>query len=1018
MQPTISRFFKAVSVKEADAGLDETNAGNSVDNSIMIDDSEEDDSVAGAAVDVLSTVTNADVRAAVEEEEEEEDDDPSVQLLSKYANAVPDKRNRSGSASAMSEGRDRSHSTSVDAVNFDTPPIKKRKKAASLTPLDQQVKELKQNNNNKLLVIRVGYKYKCFAQDAIVASKALHLKLVPGKLTFDESNPQDAQFKQYAYCSFPDTRLNVHLERLIHHNLKVGVVEQQETGAIKKQTNNKTNVFERKVTNTFSKATYGINTPYSINNDKSAVLGDTKSIWALSIVAGEKGTTYHLLSVNLNSGEVIHDTFNDSLNSTDELFTRVKYLDPFEVTSLNSKNDIHVNILNLFKQENCSLNCTGNSPKPEASLDSVVRTLKLSSEMTTLVHLLYNYLMDYNNEKILEISSNYKTFGSKVHMTLDGHALESLDIFSNDGKKGSLVWLMDHTRTPFGFRQLRQWISKPLVQQDEIDARLDAVDCISKEVSGIFFEALNQMLKTTPDLMRTLNRIAYGNTSRKEVYFFLKQINGFIDHFKKHSNQINNEICSVNGKIYAQSRILREIFTQIRDIFQSTEIPRLLSMINVIAVMDKDQVTQAVGFFNLNNYDNSEDIIAIQRDIEGVKRDLMDELKNIKRILKRPHLEYRDTVEYLVEVRNTQVKGLPDDWIKVNNTKAVSRFSTPVTAKLTEKLQYHKELLMQKCNDEYERFLGKVNKEYPSLKVVIQNLASYDCILSLAATSCNVNYVRPKFVTDAVAQTVAVKNGRNPIIESLNVHYVPNDVNIKQSDNKINIITGPNMGGKSSYIRQVALLIIMSQIGSYVPADHMETSIFDKILTRIGAHDDLLRGDSTFKVEMMEILNILRTCTPKSLLLLDEVGRGTGTLDGRAISYALLKYFVELENCPLILFTTHFSKLSESLASKHIKNFYMDYVEEKNDGENWSSVIFLYNLIPGSSNDSFGLNVAKLANLDKDIINRAYEISEKTKQEELEAEATLKLGILIKNVLQAKEEDRLKILKILDIGLD
>lgn len=233
---------------------------------------------------------------------------------------------------------------------------------------------------------------------------------------------------------------------------------------------------------------------------------------------------------------------------------------------------------------------------------------------------------------------------------------------------------------------------------------------------------------------------------------------------------------------------------------------------------------------------------------------------------------------------------------------------------------------------------------------------------------------------------------------------------------KINIITGPNMGGKSSYIRQVALLTIMAQIGSFVPAEEIRLSIFENVLTRIGAHDDIINGDSTFKVEMLDILHILKNCNKRSLLLLDEVGRGTGTHDGIAISYALIKYFSELSDCPLILFTTHFPMLGE-IKSPLIRNYHMDYVEEQKTGEDWMSVIFLYKLKKGLTYNSYGMNVAKLARLDKDIINRAFSISEELRKESINEDA-LKLFSSLKRILKSDNitaTDKLAKLLSLDI---
>ena len=898
---------------------------------------------------------------------------------------------------------------------------KRRKTNApmKLTPLDNQIKELKLKNMDKILVVRVGYKYKCFAQDAVIVSKILHIKLIPGKLTFDESNEQDSHFKKFAYCSFPDIRLDINLQRLLFHNLIVSVVEQSETAAIKKSTSNKNNVFEREISNTFSKATYSVNNSVNHNNENSEVLGSSKSIWALTIAkVNDVIMKYFIYSINLNSGEIIIDSFTENKNSVDKLSTRCDYLQPTECVIISDTEPLP-GIISLLKTAECLITYNTNevtSTEDEISeeemeqlnttMNEVVENLNITKDYIPHSYPLYKYLKSYSNENSLLIASNYQLFLSKTHMVLDHNALESLNIFSNDGKKGSLFWVLDHTRTPFGSRQLANWILRPLINEKDINLRLDATDCMLQVIGEQFFDHLNAILTKTPDLINTLNRISYGSTSRKEVYFFLKQIVTIGNHIQVHKGYINDNIILENGKIHKSSKLLTNIFSDISNYISEDTTPKLLSMINIDAALDRDKNKQTTEFFNLNNYDNPEEILKIQRNIEGIKNELKEELKRIKKILARPYLEYKNESEYLIEVRNTQISKIPDDWVKVNNTKVVSRFSTPETAKLVQKLDYQKETLLEACNKEYKRFLGKINDEYVDIKRVIQNLADYDCILSLAATSCNAGYCRPVIASnnEKKEQFVYIQGGRNPVIESLDITYVPNDVDMTQSEGRINIITGPNMGGKSSYIRQVALLIIMAQIGSYVPAEVMQFSLFDNILTRIGAQDSILEGKSTFKMEMEDVLRCITNSSSRSLLLLDEVGRGTGTIDGKSISYALLKYFSELsENCPLILFTTHFSELGAAISSPLIKNYYMDFVEEYRKGENWPSVVFLYTLKPGISNDSYGLNVAKLANIDSKVITEAHEKASELKTFEEVFAKPLSLVRLIRDVVVSCE---------------
>lgn len=865
----------------------------------------------------------------------------------------------------------------------------------ALTPLDQQVKELKQLNKDKLLVVRVGYKYKCFAEDAVTASRILHIKLIPGKISFDSSNSQDCHHKQFAYCSFPDSRLNVHLERLVHYNIKVGVVEQSETSAMKKyaKDSNKSLVFGREVTSTFSKTTYGMNN--LLISDARRTLGDMSSIWALSSsMTKNNRCLYWLISVNLNSGEVVYDQFEQAISSTDELDLRLRYLDPKELITSQKLSPL---LFQFFSKRDCTIHQSF-FEGPNSSLVDICAQINLSAEFSKLIYQLFEYLKDYGNERLLLIPSAYQPFFSKTHILLNTNTLQSLDIFANNGGKGSLFWLLDHTRTAFGCRQLRQWILRPLLSKKDIEDRLDATECVKSEVNHLFFESLNQMLKNTSDLLRTLNRISYGRTSRKEVYYFLKQISLIGTHFETHFTYLRTQLYSEDGGILKNSILLAKVLKGLLEYSRCMKIPHLLSMINVSAVMEKDVEKQITGFFNLSNYDNSEQIIQRQREIGAVRDELYDELSSIRRLLRRPHLNFKDDISFLIEIRNSQINGLPSDWVKVNSTKMVSRFHTPNIVRLIEKLQYNNDLLLQVADGEYKRFLKSIIEDYAALKSFIKDIGIYDSILALSATSCNKNYVRPIF-NDERHFLKAIK-ARNPIIESLDVNYVPNDINMSEKDGKVLILTGPNMGGKSSYVRQVALCVILAQIGSFVPADYMELGIFDNIFTRVGAYDNLLRGESTFKIEMSEILQIIKNYSSRSLLLLDEVGRGTSTEDGKAIAYTLLEYFLAQQNCPLILFTTHYPILG-SIPSKQLSTYYMDYVEEKKQGEEWSSVIFLYKLKAGITHNSYGLNVARLAQIDKNIIKRAFEVSD-TMRKESEINEFLDLPIRIKGILNSE----------------
>ncbi|SCW00277.1 LAFE_0C00606g1_1 [Lachancea fermentati] len=891
------------------------------------------------------------------------------------------------------------------------PASKKSKSSSKLTPLDQQVKDLKLANMDKILAIRVGYKYKFFAMDAVVVSKILQIMLIKGKLTLDDSNPDDHLYRQLAYCSIPDNRLEVHLQRLLHHNLKVGVVEQNETQAIKKSSGNTSGVFQRSVSKVFTRATYDVNETFQSGSETSSTGRST--IWALKCHQTRDEYHYWLLSVQLNTGEIIYDSFSEEKGLMIEFEKRVSYLNPIEIVT---ETPLPEKVLKLLSKYNHGINVNIREASLEdESVQVSPDALNFSFDLERVASVLRSYLKSYDTEQVMDLATNYHPFEEKSHMILSPNTLESLEIFENKtdkSERGSLFWLLDHTRTPFGSEKLKNWLSRPLVNEDYINERLDAVECIRKEIRKVFMEGLSTMLRETPDFLRILNRIYYGQTSRREVFFFLRHLDKIAKHFLAHRNYVEDEILSTQGGIFKSSKLLASIFCSLDNRLRNFDIPKLLNMINVVAVLDKDKEKQCIEFFNLNNYDNSEVIIKKLRDIQDIKDDLQKELERIRKTLNRPKFTFRDENEYLIEVRNSQISHLPKEWVKVNCTKALSRFRTPETTKLVEQLELQRNLLVIVTEDEYRKFLGRIKTDYENLRQIIDDLASFDCILSLAATSMNKNYTRPIFKKGK--RFIKVKNGRNPIIECLDVNYVPNDVEMFEDNNKVMVITGPNMGGKSSYIRQVALTVILAQIGSFVPAERADLSVFDSVFTRIGAHDNILRGESTFMVEMLEMLEIVNKSKPNSLLLLDEVGRGTGTTDGVSISYAILKYFLDLESeCPFILFITHYPILGE-ITSKLLENYHMSYIEERKPGENWPSVILLYELRRGPTHSSYGLNVARLANISTEIINRAYCISENFKNQ-MECGRGLHFVQEFKRIMLANQRNEEKVFKLLKL---
>jgi DNA mismatch repair protein MSH3 len=356
--------------------------------------------------------------------------------------------------------------------------------------------------------------------------------------------------------------------------------------------------------------------------------------------------------------------------------------------------------------------------------------------------------------------------------------------------------------------------------------------------------------------------------------------------------------------------------------------------------------------------------------ISTVEARLDEYLKEIRASLKMPHLKYSSilAVTHLIELKQADVKKIPKDWIKMSSTKSVSRYRTPALNNLVNELSLYKERLAVACDKAFSDFISKIAAHYEEYRNVVTAVANLDCLMSLAAVSSQPNYVRAKYVD---YPCVRVTQGRHPMVEQiLTESYVPNDINMTHKQDRALVITGPNMGGKSSYVRQVALICIMAQIGCYVPAASAEIGLLDAVFTRMGAYDNMLAGESTFMVELKECADIMKSSTERSLVILDEIGRGTGTMDGVAIASAVLSHFITNVRS-LTLFVTHYPLLAayEKMYRKHVSNYHMGFLEK--DTDLGKEITFLYTLVRGVAHRSYGLNVARLANIPDEILKTA-----------------------------------------------
>uniref|UniRef100_H2PG02 DNA mismatch repair protein MSH3 n=1 Tax=Pongo abelii TaxID=9601 RepID=H2PG02_PONAB len=867
-------------------------------------------------------------------------------------------------------------------------PANKRSKSI-YTPLELQYIEMKQQHKDAVLCVECGYKYRFFGEDAEIAARELNIYC-----HLDHN---------FMTASIPTHRLFVHVRRLVAKGYKVGVVKQTETAALKAIGDNRSSLFSRKLTALYTKSTLIgedvnplIKLDDAVNVDE--IMTDTSTSYLLCISENKenvrdkkKGNIFiGIVGVQPATGEVVFDSFQDSA-SRSELETRMSSLQPVELllpsalseqtealihrtTSVSVQDDrIRVERMDniYFEYSHAFQAVTEFYAKDTVDIKGsqiISGIVNLEKPVICSLAAIIKYLKEFNLEKMLSKPENFKQLSSKMEfMTINGTTLRNLEILQNqtDMKtKGSLLWVLDHTKTSFGRRKLKKWVTQPLLKLREINARLDAVSEVLHSESSVFGQIENHLRKL-PDIERGLCSIYHKKCSTQEFFLIVKTLY----HLKSEFQAI---IPAVNSHI--QSDLLRTVILEIPELLSPVE--HYLKILNEQAakVGDKTELFKDLSDFPL--------IKKRKDEIQGVIDEIQMHLQEIRKILKNPSAQYVTVSgqEFMIEIKNSAVSCIPTDWVKVGSTKAVSRFHSPFIVENYRHLNQLREQLVLDCSAEWLDFLEKFSEHYHSLCKAVHHLATVDCIFSLAKVAKQGDYCRP---TVQEERKIVIKNGRHPVIDVLlgeQDQYVPNNTDLSEDSERVMIITGPNMGGKSSYIKQVALITIMAQIGSYVPAEEATIGIVDGIFTRMGAADNIYKGRSTFMEELTDTAEIIRKATSQSLVILDELGRGTSTHDGIAIAYATLEYFIR-DVKSLTLFVTHYPPVCEleKNYSHQVGNYHMGFLVSEDaskldpgaEEQVPDFVTFLYQITRGIAARSYGLNVAKLADVPGEILKKA-----------------------------------------------
>ncbi|XP_063953870.1 DNA mismatch repair protein Msh3-like isoform X2 [Lytechinus pictus] len=870
-----------------------------------------------------------------------------------------------------------------------------RVKKSQYTPLEQQFMKIKENYADSLLLVECGYRYRFFGQDAEIAAKELNI------FCHHDHN--------YMTASIPTHRLFVHVRRLVAKGYKVGVVKQMETAALKAASDNKGQPFERKLTALYTKSTLiGEDLEPSFQTEEytsdQIIFSSSPTSYLLCVCEFSdkeaKSTKndqiqFGLAAVQPATGDVIYDCFHDNINLS-ELDTRLHHIQPVELLLPETLSDRTEKLIKDFRmscltedsirierlpadvfqftkavEEVSSFYCNQtNTPNKATVLQTV---LSLPKPVICCIAALVKYLAEFSLHRILQVASNMRAFTtSHDALRLDACALRNLEIFNNhvDGsEKGSLLWVLNHTKTQYGKRQFIQWLSQPLTDIQGIECRLDAVS----ELLESDYPSLNklyQVLSRSPDVERGLSSIFHKKCSASQFVIVTRSL-----------SRLSLAVKTVHETINIKSGLLKDIFTRVPSLLEGIE--SFLVAINETAVKDADKTKL---FADPSQFPA---VHKCMQEIEIVKNEMMEHKKRLRKEVTMPTAEFVSVSgnEYMIEIKKSQVKKVPKDWLQISSTKQVSRYRPPYIEESFKRLCQLREQLAAECQNAWLEFLEDFGEKYSSYRRAVQYLAQFDCLLSMATVSKQEGYCRP--VIHEAPCKIEIKGGRHPIVSTLKAEqYVHNDTSINVDGLRCMIITGPNMGGKSCYIKQIALITIMAQLGCYVPAENASIGAIDAIYARMGASDNIFKNQSTFMSELQEASNIMAKATSRSLVIMDELGRGTSTHDGSAIAFATARHLINEVKC-LTLFVTHYQPLAElsDHFPSHVGNYHMSFLlhdRQDDAGYHVERLTFLYQLVEGVASCSYGLNVARLAGIPDTILYKAS-----SKSRDLEKSVTM-----------------------------
>ncbi len=801
---------------------------------------------------------------------------------------------------------------------------------AKISPMMEQYFEVKEKYKYCLLFFRVGDFYEMFYDDALIASKELDIALTGKSCGQEEKAPM---------CGVPFHSAESYISKLVSKGYKVAICEQVEDPKAAR------GIVKRDVIRVVTPGTLLDNT----------ALDEKKNNYIMCIYADKNG--YGLSVCDITTGEFVTTEFT-SINAGNHLLDETAKFNPSEIISnagfkttsdagaIEKRLHLKINICDDWQFEYNTANLCLCRHFGVDTLDGLGLKNKIFSVCSS--GCLMSYLKETQKNELCNIS-HIKYYSTNEYMLLDISSRRNLELtetLREKNKKGSLLWVLDKTKTAMGARLLRSWIEQPLIDEKRINLRLSAVNELYEEL--FIREEIKDILNSMNDFERITSKITYQTANCRDLVSLKKSIRNLPslkNVVKKCDSKLINEL-------YSQFDTLDDIYEIIDKSIDDIEPP--------FSVREGGMIKE--GF----NRELDTLLKAKKEGGEWIKK--LEETEKEKTGIKNLRIRYNRIFGYYIEVTKSNINEVPERYIRRQTLANAERYTTTELNELAELILGSEEKIVSLEYNIFCDVRNSVSAQTERIQHTARIVAALDVLQSLADVAAAQGYVKPEVDSSGI---IDIKDGRHPVVDKmLNGKFIPNDTYLDLDENRLAIITGPNMAGKSTYMRQVALITLMAQIGSFVPASQAHIGVTDRIFTRVGASDDLASGQSTFMIEMIEVSNILNNATEKSLIILDEIGRGTSTFDGLSIAWSVLEYITDKALIGAkTLFATHYHEITE-LEGKlsGVKNYCIT-VEEHND-----DIIFLRKIVRGGADNSYGIQVGKLAGLPKKVIKRANEI--------------------------------------------